>query len=38
MARKELKSEPKECDDIPGAKGRVIDFVNTALDWVMHSY
>lgn len=38
MVRKNKRSNAKEYDDVPGAKGRVITFVNTALDWVMHSY
>jgi len=38
VVRKGLKSEVKEYDDVPGTKGHVINLVNTALDWVMHSY
>lgn len=38
VLRKALKSNVKEYDDVPGTKGVVIDLVNKALDWVMHSY
>ncbi len=33
VIRKGLRLEAKEYDDIPGVKGRAIDFVNAALDW-----
>jgi len=38
LVRRSVKSEAQEPDTVPGTKGQVIDLVNKALDWVMHSY